>query len=74
MRGPGARGYFFPANFHRFFDDGLDDSVAEITIFIFEFLHVAIHAIEELIEAHNYFRSLILVRRRDRHFWPRTTA
>jgi hypothetical protein len=74
MGGSGARVYLFPANFHFFFDDGLDDSIAKITVFDFQRLHVAIHVIDDLIEAHHFPCSLISVCSRDRHFWPGTTA
>jgi hypothetical protein len=35
LRRPEARAGFFPANFHLFFDNGLDDSINEIGAFLF---------------------------------------
>jgi hypothetical protein len=63
------RVYLFSADFHFFFDDGLDDSVAEVDIFLFEFGYVAIQVSENLVQLRHYFpapRGELVCR--DRHF------
>jgi hypothetical protein len=46
---------FFPADFQFFFDDGLDDSIAEINVLLFELCDLAVQLIEERLQAHHYF-------------------
>jgi hypothetical protein len=58
LRRPEARAGFFPANFHFLFDDGLDDSIAEIGEFLFYLGHLAIQVSESLAQVRHYFQLL----------------
>jgi hypothetical protein len=53
-----ARVDFFPANFHIFFDDGSDDSIAEIGAHLFELDDLAIQVSENLVQVLHYFQLL----------------
>jgi hypothetical protein len=53
-----SRVYLLAANFHFLFDDGLDDSIAEVDVFLAELGHLAIQVSENLIQMRHYFPHL----------------